>query len=411
MPFNKAKPQQAALKIAIFGQPGSGKTFSTLLFAEGLAKLEKKRIAYVDTERGTDFYAKRVPSRKVHPEAFDFDAIYTRELSTMLREVKALDAKTYGVVVIDSMTHVWEAARESYRGDKGAKGEIPMWAWSAIKAPYKDLVNVLLSSPFHVFILGREGNEFEEDSDGKIHQVGKKMKAEGETAYEPNILMRMNAAPVVVEGRGGKTKVQKGTAKVITLFVEKDRTGVLDGRVFERPTYESVIQPLIPLLDREGGQAKIQTSAEAATADSSLFEGEDVDKEQASLGILTRFKASISSAGTLEVLERVGKDLAAEKAAMTPAHVAAATRLYKERKAELDPAKRISKERDDLVASINGTWSDWDEGSVERFKATHLFGRKPASLTECSLVELRTLKAACDAWLAANTAPGEAAAQ
>ncbi len=76
--FRKAKAEQAALKMGIYGPPGSGKTFTSLLIAEGLGVTSGKRVAYVDTERGTDFYCKDVPSRAVHPQAFDFDALYTR---------------------------------------------------------------------------------------------------------------------------------------------------------------------------------------------------------------------------------------------------------------------------------------------------------------------------------------------
>ena len=36
--FRKAKAEQAALKIGLYGPPGSGKTFTSLLIAEGLAK-------------------------------------------------------------------------------------------------------------------------------------------------------------------------------------------------------------------------------------------------------------------------------------------------------------------------------------------------------------------------------------
>ena len=50
--FRKASPEQAALKFAIYGPPGSGKTFTTLLVAEGLANIIGKRVAMVDTERG-----------------------------------------------------------------------------------------------------------------------------------------------------------------------------------------------------------------------------------------------------------------------------------------------------------------------------------------------------------------------
>ena len=89
--FQKAMPEQAALKVSMYGPPGSGKTFTALLMAEGLVNRDGKRIAYVDTEHGTDFYAKAVPARSVHPEAFDFDALYTRSLSKTLEAVQALD--------------------------------------------------------------------------------------------------------------------------------------------------------------------------------------------------------------------------------------------------------------------------------------------------------------------------------
>ena len=51
--FQKAKPMQAFYKGAVYGPPGSGKTYTTLMQATGLAEACGKRIAYVDTERGT----------------------------------------------------------------------------------------------------------------------------------------------------------------------------------------------------------------------------------------------------------------------------------------------------------------------------------------------------------------------
>src|SRR3990167_2272907 len=112
--FRKAKAEQAALKVGMYGPPGSGKTMTALLISEGLAKLTGKRCAYVDTEHGTDFYCQNVPSRKVHPAAFDFDAIYTRSLTEVSSAIRGLDTKDYGVVIIDSITPLGEAARQAY---------------------------------------------------------------------------------------------------------------------------------------------------------------------------------------------------------------------------------------------------------------------------------------------------------
>src|SRR5574338_282563 len=150
--FRKAKAEQAALKMGIYGPPGSGKTFTSLMIAEGLAKLTGKRVALVDTEHGSDFYCQTVTSRTVHPEAFDFDALYTKSLTEVISAVRGLDEREYGVIVIDSITHLWEAARNAYDGRQTRAGTIPMQAWGRIKKPYKDLLSTLLSSPMHVII-------------------------------------------------------------------------------------------------------------------------------------------------------------------------------------------------------------------------------------------------------------------
>src|SRR5260221_508225 len=215
--FRKAKAEQAALKMGLYGPPGAGKTFTTLLLAEGLAKFTKKRVAMVDTEHGSDFYCQRVATRTVLPEASDFDAIYTRALTEVSSSIRALDTKEYGVVIIDAITHLWEAARAAYDGRQTKIGTIPMQAWGKIKKPYKDLMAYLLSSPMHVLICGRQGVEYETDEEtDELKAIGVKMKAEGETPYEPHILIRMEAL---------KPKKTNEVATIIA-YAEKDRTGV-----------------------------------------------------------------------------------------------------------------------------------------------------------------------------------------
>ena len=44
--FQKPQALKAALKMALYGPAGSGKTFTALLVAEGLARHTGKRIAY-----------------------------------------------------------------------------------------------------------------------------------------------------------------------------------------------------------------------------------------------------------------------------------------------------------------------------------------------------------------------------
>ena len=118
-----------------------GKLSRALLISEGLAQHTGKRIAYVDTENGTAFYGQAVPQRRVHPEAFDFDVLYTKSITEVLAAVKALDHDTYGVLVIDSITHLWDACKNAYTGKLTKAGTVPLHGWATIKRPYKDLLH------------------------------------------------------------------------------------------------------------------------------------------------------------------------------------------------------------------------------------------------------------------------------
>lgn len=317
--FKKAKAEQAAIKAGFYGPAGSGKTFTALLCAEGIANLIKKRIAFVDTERGTDFYSIDVPTRQIHPQAFDFDALYTKSIMEVLQSIKSLNTEEYGIVVIDSITHIWEAARLAYNGKETSAGTIPFHAWAKIKKPYKELINYLLSSPLHVFILGRQGNEFDEDENtGELKKVGTKMKAEGETPYEPHILIHMEAVK----------NIKTGIA-TITAFAEKDRTGTLAGRTIQNPTFDNLIKPIMSILGTK--QAQITTEQESASKDAEIITEQDRAKEQESSDILKKFCARMVVCDSLEQLKQIGKEITPDlKKKMTTAHVSELREKYLE---------------------------------------------------------------------------------
>lgn len=323
--FRKAKAEQAAIKMGLYGPPGSGKTFTALLLAEGLAMNSGKRVAYVDTEHGTDFYCKAVPSRPVHPDAFDFDALYTRSITEVLSSVRGLSSDEYGVVVVDSITHLWESAKAAYTGRMTSIGGIPMQAWGKLKKPYKDLMSALLNSQMHVLILGREGTEYATDEETEeLKAIGKKMKAEGETAYEPHILIRMEAI---------KPKKTNEIASIVA-YVEKDRTGVLSGRSFVNPTFESLCKPIVGLLS--GTQAQIATEDETASLDGERIAEEDRKRTDTSAALLRTWAAKMDLATSAAELKDIGKQLTPQlKAQMLPTDVSALREKYQERETSI----------------------------------------------------------------------------
>src|SRR5262245_9814867 len=150
--FQKPQPLKAALKIALFGQAGAGKTFTALLLAEGLARHTNKRVAVCDTEQGTAFYGQEVPQRSIHPAAFDFDVLHSRSITEVLGAVRSLDPDRNGVLLVDSISHLWDSAKNAYQGKLNRNGAIPFNAWTAIKKPYRELMHFLLNTPMHVII-------------------------------------------------------------------------------------------------------------------------------------------------------------------------------------------------------------------------------------------------------------------
>lgn len=323
--FAKAAPQQARLKMSLYGLPGSGKTFSTLLMAEGLAAMRNKRIAYVDTERGTDFYSQHVAARRVHPAAFDFDALYTRSLKETLDAVMSLDPREHGVIVVDSISHLWDAAIDAYTGKQTRIGTIPMSAWGPIKKPYKKLIDFLIGSPFDVFILGRQKNVFEDDSGSdKIKKAGVTMRAESDTQHEPHICLRMEAIRI------DKTNVE------YCCYVEKDRTGVLAGQVLVNPGF-AAIEPLVGLLG--GQQAASEDSEQRVARDGSLIEDEAPASRSDHMATKLR---SMMAAPSIDV-EELGNDIFQG--------IAAATTIQ-ELDAAVYGAKNLDTKRKDIARGL-----------------------------------------------------------
>ena len=326
--FRKAKAEQAALKMGLYGPPGSGKTFTALLLAEGLAAFSGKRIAYIDTERGTDFYCQAVPTRAVHPAAFDFDALYTRSLTESLGSVRSLSSEQYGVIVLDSVTHLWEAAMAAYSGRTTSIGTIPMQAWGKIKKPYKDLMAALLSCTMHVIICGRQKTVYAQDEETEeLKATGVTMRAEGETPYEPHILIRMEAL------RPRKTN----EVATIVAYAEKDRTGVLSGRSFLNPSFDSLCKPLLGLLGAT--QAQMETGDQVAAKDAEGIANEEADRQIQSQDLLREWSAKIDLAKDAASLKAIGKEITPQlKARMLPQDVAALREKYQTREKSLPNA-------------------------------------------------------------------------
>ena len=97
--FTRAVRENVPLLLGFSGGTGSGKTYSALRVARGLAG--GKRFAVIDTESGR---------ARHYADDFEFDHGDLRapfRPEAYLEAIVAAERAGYPVVVVDSMSHVW----------------------------------------------------------------------------------------------------------------------------------------------------------------------------------------------------------------------------------------------------------------------------------------------------------------
>jgi hypothetical protein len=161
--FRKAERKTAKLRAALCGTSGSGKTYSALLLARGLAG-ESGRIALLDTERG---------SGELYADLFEYDVAqitppFTPErYITLIREA----SHSYDVLIVDSLSHAWageggilEMHDNATKADRGGNSYT---AWRNVTPQHNALVEAILTAPCHVIVTMRSKTAYELVDDGK----------------------------------------------------------------------------------------------------------------------------------------------------------------------------------------------------------------------------------------------------
>jgi len=165
--FKPAKRVGVGLFVGVAGGTGSGKTYSALRLAKGIAG--GKRIAALDTE-----------GRRMSHYASDFDF----DVADMLppfrpdffaQAVKDAEAKDYGVLVIDSFSHEWAGeggVLEWHDEIKGDNERLNMSAWIKPKMAHKSMISSFLQRRIPVVFCMRAEEKTGVGSNGKPVALG-----------------------------------------------------------------------------------------------------------------------------------------------------------------------------------------------------------------------------------------------
>ena len=171
--FKKAIRENIWTKVISIAPSGSGKTYSNLRLAKGLAKAieeatgEKTDVAFIDTEaRRSTYYA----------DEFDFDILELKAPFTPESYIDAIDEAIdagYKVLVIDSLSHEWTGKGGCLEIHSKMPGN-SYTNWAKVTPRHEKFTDKLIDSPIHILATVRGKDKYVlEEQNGK--QVPRKV--------------------------------------------------------------------------------------------------------------------------------------------------------------------------------------------------------------------------------------------
>lgn len=191
MEFKTAKRDQVYIKAVITGPSGSGKSYSALRVATGIAErigiagAGGSKIAYIGSEGTRNNY---------YADEFQYDLIDLEEFSidTYMEAVDLAISSGYKVLIVDSLTHVWTWVNEQVNNEPRMNS---FQAWGKWKPKHRKLMERILFSPIHVVATARGKDEYiMEEKNGKQtpKKVGMGAQQDKDLQYEYTVAFMLD---------------------------------------------------------------------------------------------------------------------------------------------------------------------------------------------------------------------------
>jgi hypothetical protein len=268
--LQKATNQTAFLKAGVHGFQGSGKTFTAKELAVGISKRigNNKPVAMLDTETGSDFL---IPT--FNQEGIELLVLKSRAFKDLLTVIDEAE-KECSVLIVDSITHVWQDLMRSFERSRNRRNGLLFQDWSVVKTEWAKFTTKYINSQLHIIMCGRAGYEYDmsEDESGKkeLIKTGNKMKAETETGYEPNLGLYMERIKKsTITGNPNEAGI------INRCHVIKDRSDRMNGAVIDFPKYKDFL-PHIEFLNIGGKHIGIDETRNSED----IFEDPDMSAAQ-----------------------------------------------------------------------------------------------------------------------------------
>lgn len=265
MRFSKHVPGNATLKVGLMGFAGGGKTRTAAEFAVGMVRYLREMghargarpVWFLDTEGGSDYVAPVFTAAGI-----EMQVDRSRAFADLLDGARAANDSA-SVLIVDSITHIWREFCDAYQRRKNRK-RLEFQDWAYLKAEWQKWTDAFLGARCDIIMCGRAGYEYDHETDDngrkELVKTGIKMKAEGEMAYEPPLLLLLERHEDPESHR---------VRRVATVI--KDRCAVIDGQRLTDPdtggpTFEHIL-PHVRALAIGGEQA----ATDSARTSDALF--------------------------------------------------------------------------------------------------------------------------------------------
>lgn len=241
MGFKKAVREQVWLKVLLSGASGSGKSYSALKLATGIAKKCGGKIAFIGTEGSRDKY---------YSNEFSYDLLQLDDPYTTDKYMDAIDEAVnggYKVLVIDSMSHEWKWLNDTHDKMPGNS----FTNWGKLKPKHRLFMDKVLNSPIHVIATARGKDDWVlEDKNGKQvpKKVGMGQQQDKDIAYEYTVSLMIEQDTHIASSDKDNTHLFDGRYEVLS---EKEgeklydwaNTGDIPAPTKETVKYATEVEP------------------------------------------------------------------------------------------------------------------------------------------------------------------------
>lgn len=161
--IKKAERANLFLKMSMAGISGTGKTYTSLLMAEGLGK----KTLFVDTEFGKS---------QLYADRFNFDIVDLRNHhpNNYIEVVNEAERLGYDTLIIDSLSHLWmgeDGILQLVEKQTAMMKGNSMLAWGKINPLHNTVIRTILGAKLHCIVTLRQKNHYVKQMNDKGKEV------------------------------------------------------------------------------------------------------------------------------------------------------------------------------------------------------------------------------------------------